>query len=262
MIFRTPLLFISAKVEAFFRLPFMQKLAVKYPKLFQIISRRFTMHHFFGLPFTVLIGILAFNLALLSDLSEDVVNSQKLQAMDRQVSLWLFQDRTEFTSLALFYFTWLGSLEAVLIILFLAAVFFIYQKRYFYFAALAVSLTGSGLSVYFTKLFFRRERPLDLAYYQEHTFSFPSGHATYAVSVFGLLFYLGLVEIKTTAGQIWWILGSLIFILLLGFSRIYLGVHFLTDVVGGYMLGLLWAILAVCVMEFLALRASKVVRKM
>ena len=81
------------------------------------------------------------------------------------------------------------------------------------------------------------------------------------MALVGLLCYFALVEIKGKRTSITLFLLGIGYILLMGISRIYLGVHFLTDVAAGYLLGFLWVLLAIGLMEYVALKKLKPKRK-
>jgi undecaprenyl-diphosphatase len=106
---------------------------------------------------------------------------------------------------------------------------------------LAITFAGGGLLDELLKVSFRRARPA--AYFDyplPHSFSFPSGHAMFAFCFFGTLASLVTARLKGRAVKIivWAGAGGLI--ALIGFSRIYLGVHYPTDVIGGYTAALIW----------------------
>ncbi len=110
---------------------------------------------------------------------------------------------------------------------------------------------GAGEALLFgLKAFFHRTRPtLQLA--TAHGYSFPSGHSFTAFVVYGLLAYL---LWKRSIPRAWQVAGSVVLgalILLVGFSRIYLGVHFFTDVVGGFLLGLGWLVASITLIRLL-----------
>lgn len=104
--------------------------------------------------------------------------------------------------------------------------------------------SGLGLNV-LLKLLFQRERPpLDgrLVHVGETSFSFPSGHSAFAGLFFGLL---GLIALRY-AGRARWAGVALCVLaaMAIAFSRVWLGVHYLSDVLGGLAVGLGWAIVA------------------
>ena len=106
---------------------------------------------------------------------------------------------------------------------------------------LVITFAGGGLLDELLKVSFRRARPA--AYFDyplPHSFSFPSGHAMFAFCFFGTLASLVTARLKSRGVKIivWTAAGVLI--ALIGFSRIYLGVHYPTDVIGGYTAALIW----------------------
>jgi membrane-associated phospholipid phosphatase len=255
---KIPLLYLAALVRAFFQNPFMQRLWKKHPRLISFIYARFSPVHFFGLPFTILMLLTAINLLLLSELAENVVNSEATKAFDTWVSTAFFSIRSPDVSVAFYYFTQLGNVYGVIVIALIAGVYLLWKQRRFHFTALLVSVLGSGLSMQLLKEYFNRERPLNIAYYTtEASYSFPSGHATAAIALEGLLVYFLVSSIRSRRSRILGTVAGVSYILLIGLSRIYLGVHFLTDVMAGYMLGFFWLLLSIALMEYLALRKLK-----
>ncbi|WP_181163824.1 phosphatase PAP2 family protein [Pontibacter mangrovi] len=251
--FQKPLRFISETIDKCFALPGMRELEQSYPRLVHFFRLRLGMQNFLGLPLTLLMGISIFNYALLSEISENLVNSPGMKAVDSSIGLFLYHLRTEPLARAFYYFTQAGSVTGVMITSGLVAALLLFQKKWHYLVALLISVLGTGTSVYFTKLYFHRERPLDVAYYQVGTFSFPSGHSAEALSLFGMLAFIILLEKNNIRWYRYWTGLCLAYILLIGFSRIYLGVHFVSDVAGGYLLGSLWLTLAIAVLEYLVL---------
>lgn len=71
-------------------------------------------------------------------------------------------------------------------------------------------------------------------------FAFPSGHATHAIAVYGGLAYLAAGWCRAWSAKVAIWTGAIVLVLLVGFSRIYLGTHWTTDVLGGYALGAVW----------------------
>ncbi|MDQ4140386.1 MAG: phosphatase PAP2 family protein [Bacteroidota bacterium] len=236
----------------------MKRLKQKYPWLFAFIRNRFKTGEFFGLPFTILFTLVVINITMLSEIAENVVNSQKVKNLDMQVSGAFFNLRTPFISKALYFFTQLGSVYGVTTSTLLVSIFFLWKRRIYHLLALLISVLGSGITMHFSKVYFHRERPLNLAYYTtEASFSFPSGHSTSAMALVGVLCYIAFLEVKSRSTCTLIFTAGIGYILLMGFSRIYLGVHFLTDVAAGFLLGFLWVLLAIGLMEYSALKQLK-----
>ncbi|WP_347159160.1 phosphatase PAP2 family protein [Pontibacter chitinilyticus] len=251
--FHKPLTIITSTINQFFQLKGIQQLQKKYPRLVKFIHDRLDMQNFLGLPLTLLLGIGLINYALLSEISESLVNSQSMKQVDSSVGLFLYHLRTDAVAQAFYYFTELGTTLGVAITCLLVAAVLLYKRRWHYLASLLIAVLGTGTSIYFTKLYFHRERPLDIGYYKPSSFSFPSGHSAEALALFGIIAVFILLERQHIRYARFWAGVCVAYILLIGFSRIFLGVHFVSDVAGGYLLGSLWLILAVCVLEYLLL---------
>ncbi|MGV3641366.1 MAG: phosphatase PAP2 family protein [Adhaeribacter sp.] len=241
-------------MEAFFQRPFMRRLARQYPRVINFIHDRLSPDHFFGLPLTILLLVAGLNVAMLTELAEHVVNSEATKALDIQVSGAVFNMRSPWLSKAFYVFTQLGSIYGVAAMFLLTSLYLCLKGAWQYLTAFLVAVLGSALSMDLLKEFFHRERPLHIAYYPtESSFSFPSGHATSAMALMGILCYFCLIHIENKRIRILLFCLGITYILLIGLSRIYLGVHFLTDVAAGFILGFLWVLLAIGVFEYLTI---------
>ncbi|TPE43506.1 phosphatase PAP2 family protein [Pontibacter mangrovi] len=94
------------------------------------------------------------------------------------------------------------------------------------------------------KYFFERERPMS-PLVEASGLSFPSGHSMVAASFYGLLIYLVWHNVKHVPYRNMLIALLVAFVLLIGFSRVYLRVHYATDVVAGFAAGFLWVIVGI-----------------
>ena len=104
-------------------------------------------------------------------------------------------------------------------------------------------LVGVTLINQVIKHIVRRPRPNVLRLVEEDGYSFPSGHSMVSMAFYGIIIYL--VYKNVTNKYLKWTLIALLSLLILsiGFSRIYVGVHYFTDVVGGFLLGLAYLII-------------------
>ena len=90
------------------------------------------------------------------------------------------------------------------------------------------------------KLIFQRDRPIGYRLIEMTGYSFPSGHAMVSMAFYGLLIYIIYHFIKKKFLRITLITINIIIIFLIGISRVYLGVHYLSDVVTGYSISIIY----------------------
>lgn len=141
--------------------------------------------------------------------------------------------------------TWLtvGSAITTIYLLFFSS-FSRWTAVYF-----AVNMIGISIITTVLKNFFSRQRPEVLAAYDGTGYSFPSGHSTGAVTFYGFLAYL---VIRSTMATVWkWVFGVLLSLaaLLVAVSRMFLDVHYFTDVLAGISAGLFWLLICIIALE-------------
>lgn len=136
---------------------------------------------------------------------------------------------------------WFCIFAASLICLFLFA-----AKQQRFVPELFVISIGSAATVWALKLFFAMPRPVDpIALMTIDSFSFPSGHAAAAATLYGFLLWMMLGTGKTDRIRALFAAIFFAIIVLVGFSRLYLGVHYLSDVVAGYFVGFIWVMIGI-----------------
>jgi len=139
-----------------------------------------------------------------------------------------------FEKIALFFSFW-GNLSTI-VILFLLWILFLKKGDKIWFVRWSLGVIFVFLIVFFTKLIVARHRP-ELSLYTELSYSFPSFHASIS------LFFYGLLALFFASKQKYWnekvniVVVFLFFVLLIWLSRIYLNVHYFSDVLGGYWIG-------------------------
>lgn len=121
----------------------------------------------------------------------------------------------------------------------------LYGKRWYEIAALTICLSGGGALVLLLKNLFQRTRPDLYRVIAETGYSFPSGHALLSLCFYGLVVFLIMRNISSWRGRLTIMTLAIILVIAIGISRIYLGVHYPTDVVAGYAAGSMW--LAFCI---------------
>ncbi len=225
-------------------------ISIKYPATYKFLLRRISLDYFKGLPLTLIIIAAISNAFLLFEIAEKIENGQFLQTIDFSIAQLFHVIRVDSIARSLYFFTQLGSLFIVALVTLITSVYFLYKKFYAHIISLCSAVIGSALTALIGKNYFLRIRPTDLSYYKEFSYSFPSGHSTIAVSFYGLLFYFYIRSLSNFKAKTIWTIIALLFIFLLGFSRLYLCVHYLSDVLAGYILGFLWFLFAVSIVEW------------
>jgi undecaprenyl-diphosphatase len=122
---------------------------------------------------------------------------------------------------------------------------FMFRRRHRWYSLLipVVALGSISLNLVL-KNFYNRPRPL-LPLVSASGLSFPSGHAMISASFYGLLIYLVYTHVQRLAWR-WLLIGFLVcLILLIGLTRIYLRVHYATDVLAGFTAGIVWLLIAI-----------------
>ncbi len=138
--------------------------------------------------------------------------------------------------------TYSGGVLVVMLVTLLSIISFYIHRHKSRIAPLLIAVGGSSLTTWIIKHTLDVPRPLG-ALYTESTPSFPSGHATASMALYGFLFWtIYRHEKHPLQNKSLLFLGLLI--ALIGASRLYLGVHYLSDVIVGYAIGLLWIFLA------------------
>lgn len=127
------------------------------------------------------------------------------------------------------------------------AYFLFIKKHRWYSIKVPVVAIGSVTAMMVLKLFFSRVRPDTPLLEEVKGFSFPSGHAMSAMTFYGLLIYLAYKYIPNPTLKALVIAFLSMFILAIGFSRIYLRVHYASDVIAGFSIGTIWLVLALWV---------------
>ena len=153
--------------------------------------------------------------------------------------------------------TFFGNTEFLIIANILLIVIFYRQKNYWFALTVAVVAVSNVIIMSVLKRLFQRQRPPDPLIDGITNFSFPSGHAFMSVAFYGLLIWFTAITITDKWLQRVLIVVFLLLILLIGFSRIYLRVHYTTDILAGFTLGFTWLIISLMTMNEIQARKIK-----
>jgi undecaprenyl-diphosphatase len=213
------------------------------------------------LMFVVAGAAILFCIGLFVTLADDVFGDDTI-GFDRALLLWFRRADDPHIPIGPMWFreaaldtTALGS-PFVLGLIALAALGFLYfegQKRVALFAV--GSLTGGALMSLLLKEYFQRPRPEVVPHLREvMSTSFPSGHAMGAAVVFLTLAVIFVKAFRSRRAKAFCLGLGIFLALIVGASRVYVGVHYPTDVAGGWLAGSAWALATWAVLQFLPTR--------
>ena len=179
--------------------------------------------------------------------AEDFLTNDPLARWDVEFASWLADHRTTAGMDSFRVVTFLGSPAVALAIGIIVFLLLVRRRLWLEAALLPLVLGGAELLNLILKLSFHRERP-EVAFVHLDTYSFPSGHAMISAAAYGALAYLAWSRVHTRRGRVELLVGTSAFVALICFSRLYLGVHYLSDVLAGAAGGVFWLAVSIAVL--------------
>ena len=169
-----------------------------------------------------------------------------LAGPDHEVAGWFHAHLTRTFVSVLRGFTEFGSGEWIGVILFFVALYFVWKRWWPFLVTLIVAVPGGMLLNEWVKVLVHRQRPfVDGPFVDWSGYSFASGHTIGATLLYGQLLLFILPCLKARHWRLLCVFSAVCLVALVGFSRIALGAHFLTDVLAAIFFGIIW--LALCV---------------
>lgn len=225
-----------------------QVLGQRYPLLQAIHARTFSGTYLF---MDLLLGfaLAASALTLFLVVADETGLDEDLGRFDLSLAAALSQTLSSGTLRAFSWITHLGDAATLTVLCIAVAGLLLWREQRLLAACWIAAVAGNGLLNRTLKAIFERTRPLhDHGWTQELGWSFPSGHSSGALTAYGMLAYL---LIRRTS-QVWHLpltLLAITLILLVGYSRIVLQVHWFSDVVAGFASGTAWLLVCIAIAE-------------
>ena len=229
---------------------FLQRPAVRLLRLrlapqLAFVQARLAPGGYLGLQLTL--GALALLGAgwLFGGIAEDVVSGDPLTLVDLQVAQWFHAHAMAPVTRAMLVVTHLHDPSSVIAAVLLLALLLAFRRNWYWLIAVGLSVPlGMGLNV-LMKYAFQRARPgFDDPLLVLTTYSFPSGHVAGATLFYGVLAALLVSRVAAWRWRLLIVLTALFMVLLVALTRLYLGVHYLSDVLAAFAEGVAW--LALC----------------
>jgi undecaprenyl-diphosphatase len=207
----------------------------------RFLQARLSPESYLGLHLTV--GLLVILAAgwWFGDIAEDMSRNAATRLFDERVAFWFHEHATPFLTQIMRVATFFGSVGFVAVVSSCVAIFLIVRKRWYQVLMLTLAVGGGSLLNILLKHFFHRQRPvLENPLLTLTSYGFPSGHTMGSTLFYGALAVFAAHSVRTWRWRVlvFWI--AALAVALIGLSRIYLGAHYLTDVVGAIAVGLAW----------------------
>jgi undecaprenyl-diphosphatase len=190
---------------------------------------------------------------IFAGIAGDVMTGDPITTTDVRIAYWFHSHATLPLTRAMLFITHIHGTAGILFLSLLAAIYLIRSKERYWLLALVIAVPGSMILNAALKHVFQRSRPaFDEPLLTLTTYSFPSGHAAGATAFYGMLAAYFVCAVKPWRGRIAIALSAVALVALMGLSRIYLGVHYLSDVLAGIAESIAW--LALCLTAVAVLR--------
>ena len=223
-----------------------RRVGARYPRAWAFLARRFSRTEYLGLHLTLGLILSLAALWLFAGISEDVIHHDPLTQFDLTVANLLHGYGTPGLIQLAKAVSFLGSPGFVAAWSVLVCVVLLKQHQRVLLVGWIGAIAGGGLLDLGLKLAFRRPRPSwEAPYLVASGWSFPSGHAMGSLIAYGMLAYVLVLHLRSGVARRAVIVGAVVLVLAIGFTRLFLGVHYFSDVIAGYAAGTLW--LAVCI---------------
>jgi membrane-associated phospholipid phosphatase len=228
----------------------------RFPRLHRHLSARLSADGVFGLHLTLGAAAVLAAAWLFGMIASEVVAGAPLTLLDLQLANWFHQHKDSAWTPWMLFITHWHQQAGILIMAALLACYLRARGALYWLLALLLAVPGGMLMNVLLKYTFQRARPsFDEPLVTLATYSFPSGHASGAALFYGFLAAY-LVCVAPRAGLRALVLaGAVAMVTLVALSRVYLGAHYLSDVLAGIAFGGAW--LAVCITAISTLRRRR-----
>jgi membrane-associated phospholipid phosphatase len=201
-----------------------------------------------ALLISIVVGIIIGSLALNGFLElTDRLRQENLGPFDEKVTSFIYNYRSEKMTNFVTVITDMGDVLAYSIIIVAVAIWFLIDKRSIRWLIQSfIILTSTSLLNILIKHYISRPRPdIDMRLVEASSYSYPSGHSMCALAFYGFLIYLAYKKVEHKWIKFLAFIFLPLLILGIGASRVYLGVHFPSDVIAGFAAGLFWLVFVI-----------------
>lgn len=227
--------------ERLLQRPRIVALRLRFAPQIEFLHARLSPRGYLGLNLTLGALVLIGASWLFGGIAEDVLTGDPLTVIDVRVAEWFHARATPVLTQSMLVITHLHGPIAISILMALAVLYLAWKRDWYWLICLMVTVPSGMLLNVLMKHAFHRARPnFDDPLLALSAYSFPSGHVAGTTLFYGVLAAMLVSKIDTWRRRVIIVLGAIGLILLVALSRVYLGVHYLSDVLGGFAEAMAW----------------------
>ncbi len=199
----------------------------------------------------IIVNILGFYLFV--KMVEDVIEKEYIMVIDRWISIHINSTHTPLINSLMISLTNFSGAAGIFVFSVLLLLFLFYKKWYKEILLYIFSVAGANVAFVVVKMIVQRLRP-DCNLIFVSGYSFPSGHATMATAMAVAVYFIFSKKVNRPGMRVFLLAICMVWIMMIAFSRVYLDVHWLSDVLAGMGLGLFWVTLVVLIKRYMAIK--------
>ncbi|WP_198119237.1 phosphatase PAP2 family protein [Massilia rhizosphaerae] len=228
-------------------------------RLRRFLAARLSPEGEMGLHLTAGVALILLAAWLFGAIAEDVVTGDTITLVDVRLAHWFHARATPGFTRAMLFVTHWNGIAGSSVMSALLALWFLRRRAHYWLIVCLTAVPGGMLLNVALKHVFRRARPsFDDPLMNLLTYSFPSGHTAAATVFYGLLACYLVRRVRAWRARVTIVLGTVAMVMLVALSRMYLGVHYLSDVLAAAAEGAAW--LAICITAVSTLHRRRLAR--
>ncbi len=248
---------IKRRWSAFLESPRIARARRQYAPQIEFVRARLSPRGYLGLQLTLGALVLLGAAWLFGGITEDVIHGDPLTIVDQRVASWFGDHSTPPLTQVMQLVSDLHNTIPVTTVAMILALFLAWRHQWYWLTSLVIALPIGMLLNAVTKVIIERPRP----YFRDLvgslvSYSFPSGHTAAATLLYGFLAAFLIVHVQAWRWRLLIALGACFLIVLVGLSRIYLGLHYLSDVLAAIAESIAWLAFCLTAMNTLQRRAE------
>ena len=227
--------------ERFSQQPHVAALRLRFAPQIMFLHARLSPRNYLGLRLTLGALVLIGASWLFGGIAEDVLTGDPLTVIDVRVAAWFHARATPVLTKTMLVITNLHGPTAISILMVVAVLYLAWKRDWYWLICLMVTTPSGMLLNVLMKHAFHRARPsFDSPLLELPSFSFPSGHVAGTTLFYGVLAAMLVSRVAAWRSQVVIVVTALALVILVALSRVYLGVHYLSDVLGAFAEALAW----------------------